>query len=339
VTSPLDPNDDGRTVRTMTPKLYERALLLYVEYPGRHSEVAAALSTPEKSCTAGQCRRLYNDGLPDFDLPPIADALRDHVRASLGGQPGYDLATGKPVEAAPVQSGDPSLTAAASVTLNALTPRERRKVRAQATEAQARERSAKSEYEVRRIEAEAKRAEAQAEASRAAMEADKARTERLKTETALAARKAAAGVTNPGEMSLIERRAQEAGLVASTREQLKAVAMIMRSTMFALANEGIKVANTLKGRDLTFEQYTAMTRQAMASMKDASAVVESTVKLERLIFGEPTERIEVTTVGGEDPIAALMGGIEALRAAQARGVIDCDAEDTAKLAALDSEDS
>jgi len=31
---------------------------------------------------------------------------------------------------------------------------------------------------------------------------------------------------------LIERRAQEAGLVASTREQLKAVAMIMRSNLF-----------------------------------------------------------------------------------------------------------
>ena len=339
MTSPLTPEDDGRTVRAMTPKLYERALLLYVEYPGRHSEVAAALSTPEKSVSVGQCRRLYNDGLPDFSLPPIADALRDHVRASLGGKPGYDLATGKPVDEAPVQSGDPSVTAAASVTLNALTPRERRKVRAQATEAQARERSAKSEHEVRRIEAEARRADAQAEASRQQAEADKARTERLKVETSLVARKAAAGVTNPGELSLVERRAQEAGLVASTREQLKAVAMIMRSTMFALANEGIKVANTLKGRDLTFEQYTAMTRSAMASMKDASAVVESTVKLERLIFGEPTERIEITTVGGEDPMAALLGGIEALKAAAARGVIDIDAEDSAKLAALDSEDS
>jgi hypothetical protein len=77
----------------------------------------------------------------------------------------------------------------------------------------------------------------------------------------------------------------------------------------------------------------------MASMKDASAVVESTIKLERLIFGEPTERIEVTTVGGEDPVAALMGGIEALKAAAARGVIDIDAEDTAKLAALESSGS
>jgi hypothetical protein len=317
--------------------MYERALLLYVEYPGRHEKVAAALSTPEKSCTAGQCRRLYTHGLPDFDLPPIADALRDHVRASLGGQPGYDLATGKPVEATPVASTDPALTAAASVTLNALTPRERRKVRAQAAEAEARERSAKSEYEVRRIEAEAKRAEAQAEASRQQTELERAKTERLKAETALAARKAAAGLTTPGELNLVERRAQEAGLVASTREQLKAVAVIMRSTMFALANEGLKVANTLKGRDLTFEQYTAMTRSAMASMKDASAVVESTVKLERLIFGEPTERVEVTTVGGEDPIAVLMGGIEALKAAAARGVIDIDAEDSIKIAALETD--
>lgn len=339
MTSPLTPEDDGRTVRAMTPKLYERALLLYVEYPGRHSEVAAALSTPEKSVSAGQCRRLYNDGLPDFDLPPIADALRDHVRASLGGKPGYDLATGKPIDEAPASPSDPSLVAAASVTLNALTPRERRKVRAQATEAQARERSAKSEYEVRRIEAEAKRAEAQAEAARQQADLERATTERMKAETALAARKAAAGLTTTGEISLIERRAQEAGLVQSTRELLKAGFMSARASMFALANDSVRVANTLKGRDLTFEAHSALTRQSMATVKDLTTVSEAVIKLERLIFGEPTERIEVTMVGGEDPMVALLGGVEALRAAQARGVIDCDAEDSAKLAALDSEDS
>lgn len=325
---------DDRTQRRMTPKLYERALLLYREFPGRHTQVASALSTPEKECTAQQAKHLWDVGLPAFSLPPIADALRGEVRALLGGGTGYDLATGAPV-------GDPASSApseaaseasrAASVCLNAVTPRARRKLRQEAREAATKEREALRDHEVRRIEAEARRAEAQAEASRQAAEAERAKESRLKAEASAGARAAVAGVATTGEISLVERRAQEAQVVGGLRDQLKVGSRIVGHMLIGLANKGPEVLAALKNEDLTFDEYTRLNRRLISTAKDLSDIGDKVIKLERLIFGEPTEHIQVESVGGTDPIEAIMQGIEAVRRAAERGVIDVSAEDTARM--------
>ena len=318
----------------MTAKIYERALLLYREFPGRHAQVAAALSTSDKVCTAPQAKRLYEEGIPDLDLPPISSALRDEVRAVLGGEAGYDLQTGQPVGEAPAQREDVETTAAASACLNALSPADRKRERVAALKAADREREAKSDLEVRKIEAEARRAEAQAEASKQQAEADRARTERLKAESSAQARLASQGVANPLEVSLVERRAQEADVVKGLRDQLKVGSRIMGAMLITLANKAPEVIEQLKKQDVTFDEYTRMNRRLVSTAKDLAAIGDTVIKLERLIFGEPTAHISIESVGGEDPMAVLLGGIEAIRAAQARGVIECSAEDSERLAAL-----
>lgn len=322
---------DERQQRRLSPKLYERALLLYREFPGRHSKVAAALST-DKVCSPLQAKRLFEVGLPKFSLPPIADVLRQEVRKANGGQPGYDLATGTPVEPAPENSAqDEGVARAASLCLNAVSDSERRRLRRQALEAEARERAAKSEIEVRRIEAEAKRLEAQAELARQQAEAERAKAERIKAEATASARAAANGIASMAEMSLVERRMQEAQLVGGMRDQVKAASLLLKGVLFTLANKGQEVMTSLKQQDMTPDEYTRMTRRVVSTMKDAAEVANKTVKLERLIFGEPTERIELQSVGGEDPIAAVMSGIEAIRRAAERGVIEVSPEEGERL--------
>ena len=326
-----DSTAPDRPHRRLSPKLYERALLLYREFPGRHAKVAAALSTDTKVCSPVQAKRLFERGLPKFGLPPIAEVLRQEVR-KVGGGPGYDLSTGAPAEAAAANpEQDSGAARAASLCLNAISSAERRKLRQQATEAEARERTARSEIEVRRLEAEARRLEAQAEAARQQAEAEKAKAERIKAEAAAGARAAANGLASMAELSLVERRAQEAQLVGGMRDQVKAASVLLKGLLFTLANKGNDVLTALRGQDMSPDEFIRMTRRVVSTVKDAAEVAEKTVKLERLIFGEPTERVELQAVGGEDPIAAIMSGLDAVRRAAERGVIEISPEDCERL--------
>lgn len=304
-----DPPEERRPIGDK--RLYELATAAYMDFPGQHAKVSALVSPESKRPVSAALVRLWwLRGLPSLGLPPIAEAIKNAARASMGEAP------------------------EATVSIDVAAARTKFRKLSRGALARTRETKVRAEVEKERIGLE--RDKVRAELARA--EADKARAEaELAKQKAVAA--VAAGEISETANSLMRMKAKQLQISGGIRDQTIYTIGIMNKMLSGLGALAPKIEEALREAaegDLEADKGLMLLRRGISTLKDFSELAERNVRLDNLINGEPTERHQLT-VDHSDPVATILAAMAALQASAERGGVELTEEQRALMSAVDVE--